>query len=244
MWTFLRMLMVAGRLLLAAASLLLQPGADPSGHWDGIVKAPDKEVKIEIDLAKNSKGDMAATFGNPGESLKGIPLSVVSIDGSSITLELKAGSGGGTFHGVVGADGKSMSGQFRTKEGGYAIPFTATRTGDARMPAATKSAPITKELEGTWNGAMEVDGKTMRIVLKMANQPDGSASGTVFSVDAGGLEVPIRITQKASSVSIDVPSVGASYVGVLNEAGTELVGTWTQGAGSLPLRLSREPTRK
>jgi hypothetical protein len=45
--------------------------------------------------------------------------------------------------------------------------------------------------------------------------------------------------QKAASVTIDVASVGASFVGVLNAAGTELAGTWTQGPLSLPLTLRR-----
>jgi hypothetical protein len=37
----------------------------------------------------------------------------------------------------------------------------------------------------------------------------------------------------------DVASVGASYVGVLNAAGTELAGTWTQGPAVLPLTFRR-----
>ena len=80
----------------------------------------------------------------------------------------------------------------------------------------------------------------MRIVLKMANQPDGTATGTVVSADGSGVEIPIAMTQKAASLTIDVDSVGASFVGALNGAGTELAGTWTQGQASLPLTFRRE----
>ena len=79
----------------------------------------------------------------------------------------------------------------------------------------------------------------MRLVLKMANQPDGTATGTIVSLDGSGVEIPIAMTQKASNVTIDVASVGASYVGVLNAAGTELAGTWTQGPATLPLTFKR-----
>jgi hypothetical protein len=75
----------------------------------------------------------------------------------------------------------------------------------------------------------------MRLVLNMSNQPDGTARGTIVSPDGSGVEVAIAITQKASNVTIDVVSVGASFAGVLNAAGTELAGTWTQGTSSLPL---------
>ena len=45
------------------------------------------------------------------------------------------------------------------------------------------------------------------------------------------------MTQKASHVTIDVPSVGASFAGVLNAERTELAGTWTQPQGAMPLTL-------
>ena len=75
--------------------------------------------------------------------------------------------------------------------------------------------------------------------LTMANQPDGTATGSFVNVDEG-LEIPITtITQKASSLTLDVKAVGGSYSGVLNPEGTELVGTWTQGPAVLPLTFRR-----
>jgi uncharacterized protein len=79
----------------------------------------------------------------------------------------------------------------------------------------------------------------LRIVLKMSNQPDGTAAGTVVSEDGSGVGIPIGMSQKASTLTIDVASVGASYVGVLNDAAMELAGTWRQGPGSLPLTFKR-----
>ena len=59
----------------------------------------------------------------------------------------------------------------------------------------------------------------------------------MISQDGSGVEIAIGIVQQASNVTIDVPSVGASYVAVLNAAGTELAGTWTQGPAAFPLTL-------
>jgi hypothetical protein len=44
-----------------------QPDADPSGHWEGAVQAPGKSVTIEVDLAKNARGELVGTLGNPAQ---------------------------------------------------------------------------------------------------------------------------------------------------------------------------------
>jgi hypothetical protein len=80
----------------------------------------------------------------------------------------------------------------------------------------------------------------MRIVVKMANQPDATAAGTVFSPDGSGIEIPIAMRQKDATLTIEVASIGASYVGALNASGTELTGMWTQGQATLPLTLTRD----
>lgn len=227
-------------LLLLPPLLSAQPAADPSGHWEGTVQVPNQDVKIEVDLAGNDKGVLMGTFGNPGEGLKGIPLANLAMEGKTVIFLLRAGSGGGTFSGDLSADGKSVSGTFVTAEGNHSLPFSMTRTGEARIASAPKSSPIGKELEGTWHGALSLGGKQMRLVLKMANQPDGTATGTILSVDGSGVEIPVAMTQKASKVTVDVVSVGASYAAVLNDGGTELTGTWKQGKTELPLKFHRE----
>jgi len=83
-----------------------------------------------------------------------------------------------------------------------------------------------------------VQGKTIRLVLTMTNHADGTATGTILSVDSGGMEIPIAVTQKTVNVTIEVAAVGGSFTGVLHAA-TELVGTWTQGPATLPLTFTR-----
>jgi hypothetical protein len=233
MRTPIRLLIAGALLLVPASSLRAQTAVDPSGHWEGTIQAPNMPVKVDIDLAKNSKGELAGTFGQPAQGVKGLPLSTVAVEGGVVRFVVKGGPDPATFQGKLSADGASMSGD--VAQAGYSIPFTLTRNGDARIAPVPKNPPIGKELEGTWNGALDLGEKPMRLVLKMSNHPNGTASGTIVSPDGSGVEVPIAIMQKVSSLTIDVVSVGASFVGVLNTAGTELVGTWTQGTSSLPL---------
>ena len=233
MRSYTRSVSVVAMMALTIPVALSQSAADPTGHWEGSVQAPENEVKIEFDLIRNGKGDLSGTFAQPAQGVKGFPLSGVTLDDRKIRILLKAGPEPATFEGVLLADGKSISGNM--SQLGYTIPFIVTRIGDARVAPVPKNGPIGKELEGTWNSTLESDGKSMRLILKMANRPDGTASGTVVSPDGSGIEIPIGIVQKARDLTIDVPSVGATYNGVLNSEGNELSGKWSQGSMVLPL---------
>ena len=243
MRTVTRLIVATSLLIAPAASVFAQTAPDPSGHWSGAIHVPPfngasaREVAIEIDLAKTDKGAMGGRFGQPAQHVKGLPLSNVTVDGRAIAFELKATSGGGVFHGTL-ADAGTISGGFVTTEGGYDIPFDLERTGDAEIAPAPKSAPIGKELEGAWSGAIDVSGKSERLVLKMTNHADGTATGTILDLDGSNVEIPVALTQKASNLTVEVPAVGATYAAALN-AGGELVGTWTQGPISLPLTFKR-----
>jgi len=237
-----RLLVAASLLLSPALPLHAQAAGDPSGHWEGTLKLPNGELKVEIDLARNARGEMAGTFGQPEQGLKGLPLSTVAVEGASVRFVVKGGPEPATFDGTLASDRKSIAGT--ATQAGSSIPFTLTRTGDARITPVPKSAAIGKELEGTWNGTIDVNGMPMRVVVKMANQGDGTAAGTIVSVDGSGVEIPIAMTQKASNVTLDVPSVGATFAGVLNDDATEITGTWTQQQLSLPLTLKHAAAAK
>jgi len=243
MRTLTRLLLTGSLLFVPATALFAQAAVDPSGHWTGAIHVPpfngagSREVAIDIDLTKNASGGLDGTFGQPGQNVKGLPLAKVALDGRTVSFELKATTGGGLFRASL-ADAASMSGEFVTTEGGYTIPFDLKRTGDAQIAPTPRSAAIGRELEGTWNGTIDVNGKQERLVLKMANRGDGTATGTILDLDGSAVEIPIAMTLKASTFTLEVPAVGASYVAQLT-AGNELVGTWTQGPVNLPLTFTR-----
>ena len=229
-----KLAIVAACVLLSAGSLYAQGAADPSGHWEGSINAPGLELDIAVDLAKNAKGEIVGTISIPSQNLNSVPLSSVSADGPSVRFVLRTGSGGGPFEGGLSSDGKTLSGDFITR--GFAVPFSMTWTGDARIEPPAKSPPIGKEFEGTWNGTLDLGGRQLPLVLKMSNQPDGTAMGSLLGDE---LEIPIIMKQEARQLTFDGKSVGSSYSGVLSAAGTELTGMYTQGGLDLPLTFRR-----
>jgi hypothetical protein len=119
------------------------------------------------------------------------------------------------------------------------LPFTLTRTGAAEILEPARSAPIGKELEGTWNGTLDANGASMHFVLTMANQADGTATARVISLDEGELDVPLVVTQEGSSVVLVNSVIPSSFAGRLNAESTELAGTFTQGQVALPMNFRR-----
>jgi len=231
---FTRMLLLTALIPVPATFLFGQNAVDPSGHWQGTIQAPDKAIGFEVDLAKNGDGELVGTVSIPAQQVKGLPLGKVTVEGGAVSFYARSDQ---PLRGVLSADGTSMSGDFSAR--GASLPFTMTRAGEARIEAPVKSAPITKELEGTWNGTLEVEGIQLRLVLTMSNQPDGTAIGRIVNLDEGGLQIPVAITQKASTVTLDSTVVASGFAGTLNAAGTELAGTFTQGAVVAPLTFRR-----
>jgi len=228
--------LLATLLFVSVHTLHAQTVTDLFGHWEGSVQVPNTSLSFEVDLVKSANGELSGTFSNPAEHLKGLPLSNFALEGKSLRFQIKGSPGERAFKGTLSPDGKSMSGVYN--EGGYSMPFEMARTGDARIEATSKSAPIGKELEGAWNGMLDVEGKQLRLVLTMSNGPDGS-TGNVVSLDEG-LEIPIAaIMQKGRSLTLDFKAVGGSFSGELKADSMELAGTYTQGSLVAPLTFRR-----
>ena len=221
--------------LVCVLGLRAQIGADPSGHWEGKMKVPGKEIAVEVDIAKNIKGEFGGTISMPAEHAKGLPLAKVAVEGRSISFFAREDQ---PMDGVLSDDGKSISGTVAI--GGHSIPMNMTRTGDPRIEPPARIAAIGKDLEGTWNATMDAGGKPLQLVLTMMNQSDGTATASIVNVDEGKLRIPVSaITRAATKVTFDFASIDGSYAATLSDDGMELVGTFREGPVALPLTFRR-----
>ncbi len=224
-----------------AATPAATPGAAPTaapsaaGHWSGAIEMPAQPLAIEVDLKAGTAPAWIGTISIAAQNLKAFPLGSIDVQGKAVSFAMPNVPGTPTFKGTLSDDGTTIAGEIT--QGGGALPFKMTRAGEAVIAAPAKSTAITKELEGNWTGALEVGGQTLRLNLKLANGPD-SATGTIVSVDQGGVEIPIAsIVQTAVHLELALPTIGGKFSGDLKDG--KLVGTWSQGPGSLPLEFSR-----
>jgi hypothetical protein len=219
--------------LLITGALSAQDG--PRGHWTGNIEVPGHSLGVEIDLDKTA-GGWVGSISIPEQHASGLPLEAIAIADRKCSFRIKGGPGQPTFNGTLSADGKTLAGDFT--QGGGTIPFSLSRTGDAMVEEVKKNPAVAKEFLGTWEGTLE--GPSLRLVLKMANDASG-ANAVLVSVDQGGAEIPVTtIEQKETKLTLLVKAVGGEYQAELNKDGTELTGTWSQGGNDLPLKLKKK----
>jgi hypothetical protein len=228
-----RTLIVLATLLLSSPLARAQSPVDPSGHWEGSLQLPAMDVAFQIDFVKQASGELAGAISIPMQHLTGLPLTKIAVDGATITFGARSDQ---MMAGSLSADGQSMTGDFSMS--GLGAPFTLTRTGDAKMPARPRGAAIAKALEGKWQGTLDVDGG-LHLVLTLANEPDGASVGTVVNLDEGGLTIPVAIASDGASIRLTSTATEGVFAATLNQAGTELTGTYSQGGVTLPLTFTR-----
>jgi hypothetical protein len=230
------------RTLIAFAALLLssplaraQSPIDPSGHWDGSLQLPAMDVGFQIDFAKNANGELAGTISIPTQHLNGLPLTKIAVDGSTITFGARSDQ---LMEGTISSDGKSIAGDFSMNGmNGMRAPFTLTRTGDAKVPPLPRGASLRKEFEGRWQGTLDVDGG-LHLVLTLANE-GGASVATIVNIDEGGLTIPLLVAMDGSTIRLTSTATEGVFAATLNKDATELTGTYTQGAVTLPLTFTR-----
>jgi hypothetical protein len=225
-------------LLLAAAPLVAQTPGNPSGHWEGSIQIPDRELKLTIDLAKSESGAWAGSMTIPNTTTTDVPLSEITVENGAVRFAASL-PGRTSFEGSLSTDANGLSGTVSNAEGG--VPFQLRRSGAANVKAAAPSSPLTKAFEGTWQGAVESAGTVRRIVLKLAPAADGTAIGTLISVDKGTDEIPVTtVTIRDAQLRLEVRMISGTYRGTLGEGG-EIAGEWMEGGARLTLNFRRTP---
>jgi pimeloyl-ACP methyl ester carboxylesterase len=110
--------------------------------------------------------------------------------------------------------------------------------GPGHRAGAQPTAKATdKEKEKVWEGTLNAGGIELKLVLHVTGDA-GSFKATMDSPDqaAFGLKVDTVSIDK-SALKFTSKNLQAEFEGKLNDEGTEAVGTWKQGGGSLPLTL-------
>ena len=99
----------------------------------------------------------------------------------------------------------------------------------------TPASPVA----GAWEGALAVGAVKLRIGVTITVQPDGKLTATMDSPDQGAYGLALSDVGFADGVlKFALRVANGSFEGRVNDAGTEITGTWTQGMG-LPLVLKK-----
>lgn len=107
----------------------------------------------------------------------------------------------------------------------------------------TTTVAMAQNIDGQWNGALDINGSKLRIVFNISTQSEQKAA-TMDSPDqqAYGIKAD-SVTFRDSSLVINFKSLYVTYKGKLTPKGT-FDGVFMQGAFMAPMKLSREKIAK
>jgi hypothetical protein len=232
------MLLLATLLAAFAPGPRVQAAAGPSGHWEGKIRMPERELGFAVDLAKGPTGAWIGSLTIKGATAVDVPLTDISVKDATVRFTASL-PGTTSFDGSLSADANSLTGKVSNAEGG--VPFELARSGEANVTLPPASSAMSKDFEGMWEGAVSADGNTRRVALKMSSAPDGTARAVLISVDKGNVEIPVTtVTLKGKELELEARAVGGTYRGTLGANG-EIAGEWIEKTARLPLTFKRRP---
>lgn len=231
----LKFLCGAGAVMLLAALAAAQTG--PAGHWEGVLTVNNREIVLALDVDRNAKSEWVASMAMPSEGASGLVVMNLEVGSSSVkfvAVELQMAR----VELNLTPDGK-LKGSIASPMG--ALPIEFKRTGEAKVELIPASPAVSKELEGDWEGTLETPGRPFPLVIHFKNQPGNTVAATIDSPDRNAAGVPLNnVKQDGPAVEFGIRVAHSSFRGTLNKEGTELVGTWTHEADSMPLKLRKK----
>ncbi len=112
----------------------------------------------------------------------------------------------------------------------------------AATPAAPSTAPMPRDIVGTWQGTLHVAAinKDLRIVNKISKDDKGKLKVMDYSIDQGGQGMAANKASFEDGVlKYSIDAIEGKYEGKMSADGKTIAGTWTQGGGDLPLNMER-----
>ena len=203
-------------ILLAAAATLAAQEPDVTGDWQGTLTVGPDQIHLTLHISAGDNGTLKATM-----------------DSAKLTLTMD--SIHGTYDGTVNSARGAIAG---TWSQGQPMPLTFTRP-----PKSTGSTKLS-ELEGIWQGTLQVGGRQLRLVFHITTAADGLAA-TVDSPDQSASGLPVTSARRdGDTLVLQLPDLGAKFQGTIAKDLSAIDGAFTQGGASLPLTLKRNADAK
>ncbi len=208
-----------------------------SGHWEGHIKMPRRELPVVVDLAKTDSGSWIGSISLIGSTTANVPLSDIVVEGRGVRFKSSLPEPV-SLAAAISEDGKTMSGAVTNAAGD--APIELARTGEPKVAVPPPSSPLPKEFAGTWEGTLNIQGRTVRVAVILTADPSGIAKGKLVNLDQGDLEIPAStVTINGKRLEFESRAISGTYKGTLAEDG-EISGEWAEGAVRAPLVLKKK----
>ncbi|HEU0179790.1 MAG TPA: alpha/beta fold hydrolase [Blastocatellia bacterium] len=123
-------------------------------------------------------------------------------------------------------------------------PVCRAKQAEARQNTQTptpNAATPGPNLEGAWEGALDLGATKLRLALNVTKAADGALAAKFGSLDQGAIDLTVDvISLKDGALHFEINRLQVVFDGTLNREGSEIAGQFKQGGGaSFPLTLKR-----
>jgi uncharacterized protein len=202
------------------------------GDWSGAMQAGDAQLHLVLHISRDAQGNLSGTIDSLDQGVYGIAVS--SMFRQEATLSFDVSSVEASYQGTISADHKFITGIWKQSGMGLALIFHKEEGGARRPANAVWTA------EGTWQGALEMNGLRLRLQLHVSHDEKGNLVAGIDSLDEGVSGVPAtNVTEKAGKLQFEIPVLKGSYDGLLNATKDKLTGQWAQAGETHELNFIR-----
>lgn len=125
------------------------------------------------------------------------------------------------------------------------IIFISVLVWSMALPVVAMANDNPKEVLGTWNGVLDVQGTKLTVVFHVKLSEKGELKSTMDSPDQGAQGIPVdTTTYKEGKLILQMVSIDGKFEGLLKDDGKVLEGKWSQLGSSLPLILKKDAVKE
>jgi len=235
-------LVVAGVSLLAAGGglALEAPSSRPpsaiAGDWEGTLEAGNARLRLVVHLAAEGDGSLTATVDSPDQGARGLPVAEATLTGGTLVLKMPALRA--RYQGALDESGTTLNGVWSQGPGRYPLRLNRSDP-SAATPTPTAAPAPSDPIAATWLGTLNAGGTELRIALHLKRDDGGILHATLDSIDQGATGLPVdRAVFRDGRLVLESAALRLRYEATMNEAGSELSGSWRQRGVTLPLVMT------
>jgi hypothetical protein len=214
----------------------------PVGDWSGTLQTGGVKLRLLFKIRKTSEASLSATLDSLDQGAKDIPVENIIFKEDKLHLEVKLIRG--IYEGTLDTAGNKISGTWA--QGAESTPLNLVRgivppDAEPLSPADAAASKVAAEkLAGAWSAILKAGADQFRLALTIKTNRDGTAGGTLDSLDQGLTQIPIsRITYQDGKVHFEARGMGAHYDGASFNNSTSVTGQWHQAGQTLPLNFTK-----
>lgn len=203
---------------------------DLAGTWTGSMRQPDSELAVTMVFEVNYDGSWIGRIDVPVWGARLSRSRGIGIRGQRVSFQVETDSVTGSFDGSISPDGDTLSGNLAGDTGNYSVELT-------RIDAGSGDAA---SLEGAWEGLLDAGGFTTNAVLVVSRSGAGAVTATMRMGDPDSVARPIdAMVFHGDLVRFTIQDLRVFFIGLLEEDGNLISGTWRQGDAQLRLALEK-----